>query len=392
MKYCLCLLALALVSCTTSMKHRDPAAMTEEEFTSDTSPLPPTELGEVWDQHNVDQANETVAMFEGMLKNETHKGEFFHRDAHPKHHACVKSTLTIDPSRLPQDERVGLYSQPGQYNAWIRFSNADPSGDAKPDLEVDQRGMAVKIMGVANSPTGNQDLVMMDSEAFFSKDGDNYVPMTKALMDGKLATLAFFATHPHQAHVLLASRHKITSPLSTTFYSSVPYKLGARYATRFMMQACDKNNVFPDLPDSASASPNYLRERLAATLQKQDACFDFFLQPNIDPQDNPIEDPTQIWDHSINKFVWVGRLTLPKQDDELSSSQMNFCENISMDPWRTPSDTRPLGQINRIRRYAYPRISQFRHQANKRQRLEPRDLAPCANPSTADLCQAPVRQ
>jgi len=378
MKLFATLTLLALTACSTSSPQREPAATASTD-------LPPVELGEKWGPENVDQTNQIVALFVNMLQSEMKPGATVRRDAHPKHHACVKAQFAIDGSALPPDERVGLYSQKGLYDAWIRFSNADPSGDAKPDIELDQHGMAVKILGVPESPTGNHDLVMMDDERFFSKDGDNYLPMTEALLKGGGSLVKFLAMHPRQAAVLISSRHHVISPLQTSYFSSVPYKLGS-HSSRFMMKPCDQNAAFPSLPDSGSASKNYLRERLVSTVTKQDSCFDFFVEPNNDPAKNDVEDPTVAWDHSVSPFVKVGRIVIPVQNDPTSQPQMNLCENISMDPWRAPAANRPLGQINRIRKLAYSRISAFRHKANDRQLLEPRSLRPCDDAATADLC------
>jgi catalase len=61
------------------------------------------------------------------------------RDAHPKMHGVVKAEFIVE-AHLPEELRVGLFSRPGTYQAWIRFSNQnDP---VKPDIKPDIRGMA----------------------------------------------------------------------------------------------------------------------------------------------------------------------------------------------------------------------------------------------------------
>lgn len=384
-------LAIGIAACSTTSSPRDPASnptATEanaQPYLTGGEDFPPIELGEKWGPENEKQTDAIVNMFIGMLKSEMKPGVTVRRDAHPKHHACVRAQVSIEPSALPADERVGLYSKSGLYNAWIRFSNADPSGEKKPDIELDQHGMAVKILDVEGSPTGNHDLVMMDDERFFAKDGENYLPMTEALLQGGVALGKFLLTHPRQAAVLLTSRHHAISPLQLAYFSSTPYKLGS-HSSRFTMQPCDVNKVYASLPDSKSARPNYLRERLASVVTKQDTCFDFFVQPNNDPETNDVEDSTLVWNRRVSPLVKVGRILIPVQNDFLSEKQMNFCENVSMDPWRAPSANRPMGQINRIRKLAYPRISAFRHKANDRARLEPRSHRPCEDAATADLC------
>jgi hypothetical protein len=367
-------------------ERRSPAKDQAEAVNPADESFPPVELGEKWGPQNVEQTDKIVTLFEDLLKSEMKPGSIVKRDAHPKHHACVTANLKIDNTKLPAALRVGLYSSNSKYDAWIRFSNGAPDGDAKNDIDLDQRGMAVKILGVPTSPTGNQDLLMMDDERFFSKDGENYLPMTQALLAGGLKMAEFLVTHPHQAQVLLSSRHRRANLLSTQFFSSVPYKLGPQ-SSRFTMSPCKSNDLFPSLPNKKVAAKNFLRNRLVATLAKQDSCFDLSLQPNNDPKTNDVEDPTQVWDAKKSPFIVVGRLVIPQQKGLTSSEQMNFCENVSMDPWRAPAANRPLGQINRIRKLAYPRISGFRHHENMRAQLEPRSLTPCEG-ETADLCQS----
>ena len=67
------------------------------------------------------------------------------RDAHPKMHGVVKAEFTVEPD-LPPELRVGVFSEPRTYQAWIRFSNQFDT--INPDSTRDIRGMAIKLMGV----------------------------------------------------------------------------------------------------------------------------------------------------------------------------------------------------------------------------------------------------
>lgn len=346
---------------------------------------PVTELGESWTPENDRQSEEIVKIFKVMLEEKMKTERVVHRDAHPKHHACVKAELEINPSKLPPELQAGLYSKPGKYNAWVRFSNGDPDAN-KPDIEGDIRGMAMKILNVPGSPTGNQDMVMINSDRFFSRDGKDYLELSKALTGGGVKLGWYLLKNPKNALIINSARVKVASSLWVNYFSAVPYKLGNR-SMRFSVIPCAQNGLFKDIP-KGKPSANYIRERLESTLSQQDSCFDLYVQPNMEPEKNIIENPTFDWDKKKSPTISVGRIIIPKQMNITAKEQMNFCENISMDPWRSHPDNRPLGQINRIRKIVYPEISKFRHNANRTVVMEPKNLTPCQG-ETAALCQEP---
>src|SRR5262249_6197001 len=48
-------------------------------------------------------------------------GALARRDAHPKHHGCVRAEFRVDAD-VPADLRYGIFAQPRVYPAWIRSS------------------------------------------------------------------------------------------------------------------------------------------------------------------------------------------------------------------------------------------------------------------------------
>jgi catalase len=92
------------------------------------------------------------------------------RAAHPKHHSCVSAEFTI-AADLPAPLKIGIFSQPHIFPAWIRFSNSQEQDDQK----FDGRGMAVKLMDVPGQKVlddeqGTQDFVMINYPLFFIRD------------------------------------------------------------------------------------------------------------------------------------------------------------------------------------------------------------------------------
>ena len=84
----------------------------------------------------------------------------------------------------------------------------------------------------------------------------------------------------------------------------------------------------------------------------------------------PVEDPTVEWDETESRPIKVATIDIPVQKFE-SKRQMEFCENLSINPWHSVVEHRPIGGISRARREVYNAISKLRHDLNKKARLEP---------------------
>jgi hypothetical protein len=349
---------------------------------------PPLELGEQWSSDNEDQTDQIISLLEQGLLKRAASDDFVRRDAHPKHHGCVKAYFKMDSSGLPQDLRVGIFA-PGSepvHAAWIRFSNGNPTGANTPDIKKDVRGMAIKLMNVPGAQSGSQDFVMMTSKEFFSKNGSDYLDLTESLSGSTVSLLWYLATHATPRKIILNAQIQAANPLQVDYFSAVPYKLGSR-SMKFKVLPCASNTFFDTVPDK-NASPVYLRERLVSTLEETGACFNFFVEPNMNPAGQPVEDPTLPWDESVSPYIKVATIEIPLQTGIDSAERMNFCENASFDPWHTLPETRPLGEINRMRLEIYSAISQFRHKYNNVPVIEPTSYDICSGAS-APLCQTP---
>lgn len=371
------LLVLTLAACQDKGPERSTANLHE---------LPPPELGETWTSKNDDQANNILAHTRDIVTERAAESGVMNRDAHPKAHGCVQATMTIENQNLPAGSRVGVFAEDAKtFDAWVRYSNGDPDGAKKPDIEKDVRGMAVKLMNVQGSESGSQDFLMITAKEFFSKDGDDYLKLFNALTGGTARLALYGITHPLSAKRLLAARVKIANPVQAKYFSSVPYKLGTR-SMRFKAEPCAATNeALPPNP-----STGYLQERLVKTLAAGEACYNFYVQPNLDPQRNPVEDPRVVWDEKKSPYIKVATLKITQQSGITSPARTNFCENLSMDPWHTHPQTRPLGQINRMRALIYREISRMRHEGNRTTVLEPVNHTPCVG-ATAALCETPKK-
>ena len=296
------------------------------------------------------------------------------RDAHPKAHGCVHAEFKIN-EKLPKNLAQGVFIPGKTYQAWIRFSNG--SRDAtQADIKKDARGIAIKILGVPGTKlltneTSTQDFIMINHPVFFVNNPARYLSLMQDINSER-----FFK----QLHLPLAlgvkgtwiafnSRNQISSPLHTRYWSMVPYQLGIGQnseAVKYSIQACSASKeAIPSAPNH-----DFLREALKNSLQKNDACMEFLIQPRTS-NSLSVEDSMTEWKEILAPFYKVATIRIPQQIFD-TPEQNKFCENLSFTPWHTLPEHKPLGAINRMRKVIYERISRVRHEMNSTQRIEPR--------------------
>lgn len=311
------------------------------------------------------------AAIRAQVQKQAEADHVAHRDAHAKAHGTVRAKFEVRAD-LPEALRVGIFAAPRAFDALIRFSNG--AGCARPDLVPDGRGMAIKLLGVAGSASGTQDFLMIDNPAFFVRNAADYAVFSTAQPQG-----SFFVnfTHPrlHEAAIAAAiAARPACSPLAVRYFSMTPYAIGAR--------ACKyAASPVPPLPATCERFlPDFMRRCMIRHLAENDATFDFLVQLQTDPLQQPIEDPTIEWPEETAPFVAVARITIPRQNFD-TEAQRELGENLSFTPWHALPEHQPLGGINRVRRVVYEAISEYRHSFNNAPRAEPAALPPLTPPN-----------
>lgn len=307
------------------------------------------------------------------------------RDAHAKHHGCVKAEFRVmdqsqlaDDQQLPPSLRVGVFARPAVYPAWIRFSNG--AGKIQNDSVGDARGLAIKLMNVPGDKilteeknASTQDFLLINHPAFIVRDAEEYVEFFQRLKEGGSPFRFFFPilrwppVRWHEFQIARALTGKTVSDmLGIRYWSMTPYAAGSR-AVKYSAIPC-AGEMRQSLPDNAPS--DHLRDAMTRDLSAGSACFDFMLQPQMDAQAMPIEDSTIEWDEKLSAFKKAARITIPPQNFD-SEAQMKFCEDLSFTPWHSLPEHKPLGGINRTRLEVYREISRLRHQLNKKIPAEP---------------------
>ncbi|MBB5213131.1 catalase family protein [Microbulbifer hydrolyticus] len=311
-------------------------------------------------------------------------GEHYRRDAHAKATGCLRAEFEVNGD-IPEQFQHSVFATPGHsYQAWIRFSNGDML--VQPDGKGDARGMAVKLLGAEGaviapelggdvSPDAvNQDFIMTNTPAFFNRNIFDYAENMQHLakLDRKGWFINLWPPRLHLKEMFRAYQtvsSTIETPLAEQYFSMLPYRLGDT-TVKFSSRPCPAADYTTSVDKTAD---DFLTRQMADTLQAGSACFEFMLQPrpaDASEKEMPLDDATVIWDEDAAPFVPVARIHIPPQTFT-GEAQQEFCENLSMNPWRGVGQWEPVGSLNRARRLVYHAVSEFRHHQNSAPVREP---------------------
>jgi hypothetical protein len=305
-----------------------------------------------------------VAMIEARVRKAAQSGPA-RRDAHPKAHGTLQGEFEVLDG-VPPPFRAGVFAAPRRFQAWVRFSNG--SETLRPDAEGDGRGMAIKLLDVAGSPSGTQDFLLINHPTFFVKDAADYVDFQEYEGSWRFFVPSFnpFDLRLRELFIVRSIiRQEVRNPLNLRYWSMTPYRCGD-VACKFSARPLP-----PRSRHEAAVGPHFLRANMARHLGEAEAGFEFLVQAQANRYAMPVEDPRIAWEESVSPFVPVARLRIPAQPFDTPERDA-FGENLSFTPWHCLDAHRPLGGINRIRQTAYETISRVRHDLNGTPREEPR--------------------
>src|SRR5450432_1445687 len=265
------------------------------------------------------------------------------RQVHAKMHGCVKAEFIVEKDLSPE-LRVGIFKEAKCFPAWVRFSNGKTQ--IQHDKKIDTRGIAIKLMNVPGekllenmTDAQTQDLVMASSPFFFAKDLAAFTGLLKATVskNQKLNVLLYFATNWRIAYrtlfkILIKCKH----PFEIPYFSATPYRFGDETrAVKYHLKAAPGNQYSYTNPKDF----NYLRNNMAATLDKNDIYFDFFIQFQTDATTMPIENATVEW---TSPFIKIATLKIPSQKFNTPARDI-FGDNLTYNIWHSLPEHRPLG-------------------------------------------------
>ncbi|MER9631007.1 hypothetical protein [Mesorhizobium sp. M0296] len=307
---------------------------------------------------------QTVTAIQLALQNATAPDG---RGQHAKMHGCVEAIFRVR-SDVPEALKVGLFATPKQYAAAVRFSNGAQRDDRKPDIH----GMAIKLFDVhgakvleSETESLEHDFILADNPVFFIRTAADYVLFMQdfaASAPRGLAPEKFIAYlkdhYPADIPVLLGFRqHLQDNPLTTTYWSQVPYAFGREVICRYRCMP------LPAAPPSGSTGPthDYLRERMVERLGdgQQDIVFEFAVQVKKGADPEVIDNPTIEWPEP---FVPVATIHIAAQTFD-TGERRQFGDRLSFTPWHALADHQPVGEVNEIRKVVYLASKNVRQQA-----------------------------
>lgn len=302
------------------------------------------------------------------------KGRIAERAGNTKTYGLVRGEFRVNQD-LPESLQVGLFKAGQQYPAYVRFGGPGPR--VVPDPEDNGiLSIGIKLMGVPGPKLLDDEKFTVDfsgisSPSFTTPNIQENVKLQKQI---GLGTPAWYFLNPLDSHYLdmvmqglYARLH--ANPLELTYHSCVPYLFGQvngqPRAIKFaVIPRVEKRSALGKL------SANYLRQRMIDTLARQSVTFDFAIQFQRDPVTMPIEDASVVWCQQQSPFIKVATLELPVQKFDYPA-QDAFARNLTINPWHTLPELRPLGNQNRARKTIYLENSRMRQQINQEAHIEP---------------------
>jgi catalase len=313
-------------------------------------------INEVIPADEAQQTQRAVKNFKNVI-DEFNNGEA-HRGAHAKGHGCVKAYFNIN-NNLSTKLKHGIFTNDGQsYKAWIRFSNGTPR--IADDTENDSRGIAIKLLDVTQHGQ-TQEFLLHNSPAFFSVNLEDYNQLVESpdKINYFLPGYNPFNWRLRElSHVFDTLAPPPASPLVDDYFSNTAYKLGP-HNVKYKVNACDQSKA----SEFTHTDPNFLQHTLASELEHADACLQFQVQLQRQDKLMPIEDPSILWKESDSPYLTVATIHIPQQDFT-NDSQLAFCENLAFSPWNSLEAHRPIGALNRVRKWVYAASSVYRHTLN----------------------------
>ena len=278
---------------------------------------------------------------------------------------CFSADFAIERD-LPGELQQGVFKSGQTYPARIRFANASETDDSKKDF----RGMSIKLTGVTGrslwGADGTQDFLLNSYPALFAATPADFVSFVEAVADDAAWKYFIKPRHFYSLLIVLRGRARIASPFDIRYWSTTPYRFGNSdsVAVKYSVKPCSR--IRSEEPDKTGE--DYLSAAMKTHLKKAEACFDFMVQFQSDPEAMPVEDASVVWDEGISPFRKLATITIRDQEFQTGTARQQ-CERMSFNPWQCLAEHRPIGGINRVRKAVYAETAQFRGEENRKRGL-----------------------
>ena len=242
-----------------------------------------------------------------------------------------------------------------------RFSNG--VGWREADGELDARGLAVKVFGVAGAKyladePDTQDVLMTNSPTPVGRDAVEFMEFAHANASGRISGLFFLAGHASTTAKALALTNAVDSMVTERYWSGGVFHLGAHQAAKLSTRPCDLRLV----REPSRGSDDYLRKDLVEAA-RGGVCMTLYVQLQTDARKTPIENSSVVWEETDSPILPVARIVMPPQS--VAESATPACDQLAFTPWHSIPAHKPMGHINRARRFVYEASQSLRHAGAK---------------------------
>jgi Animal haem peroxidase/Catalase len=248
------------------------------------------------------------------------------------------------------------FARGASYHTTVRFSSASgrPQSDGKHDL----RGIALRV----HTDDGGCDLLMTNSEVSHIRDAAEFMSFTSALAwSAKLGPVRVLLRRPIRGPKMVWTAFKLSrrpqrSLGGDTFWSRAPYLLDG-VPVRYHLEG-------ESAPVLEGTGEGRFFDDLARKLARGEVRYGLWVQPYFDADSTPLEDASRPWTterRRIATLILNGK-TLPGD----TSTEWREIDAMRFDPWNTYPDMRPIGSLNRARRYVYKAAQEERSRVHPR--------------------------
>lgn len=266
--------------------------------------------------------------------------------------AGVTNARLIVDRALPSGLAVAHFRPGARYAVTLRLSNA--SGIAQMDRAPDMRGMAMRL---ALLDGGVHDLLLASHPTSFARDARQFFEFAMMSIGDRETLLARLAARLGVAEsrriaVSLRNSRRLCASLARQhFWSGCAFLWGDLPVHFELRPTATERAVTRDVLRDHDA----LRLELATRLAVGDVRFRLAIQRYVDVRHTPLEDASVRWKKRISPPVEIATVVIPKHDllgTEAEKARVAV-DQMAFDPWNAPPQFRPLGSLNRARRFVY---------------------------------------
>lgn len=328
------------------------------------------------------ETNAKIAEAFRYIVGKTH-GDTGHaeRGVHAKSFGLLRAEVAVHPG-LPAEYAQGIFAAERTYPAVVRLSSI--AGDVLPDTVSLPRGFSIKIFDVegerlpGSEDDITQDFVLASSPVFAAPTAEKFVAPLKFLASttdrlewAKIAPSAFLrpAEHALEAigHGIPALKgfggYPMVNPLGDRYWSQAPVRYGDYIAKLDVIPSSANFQALTGQEFDLAGRKDGIRDEVLRILANEGGEWTIRVQLCRDLQVNPIEDASVEWPEDVTPFLPVATISVKPQSSWQPDS-LALDDTLSFRPWHGITAHRPLGNIMRARRAAYPVSSDLRSSLN----------------------------